>query len=233
MRTGVEHGVLITNVALGSPASLAGLQSEDVIVEADRRRVTSVADLEQTLAKAKDKSQVLLRVTRRGGSLFVVIGLQAPTSRSEGGWHDLCLVLHRITNSGACAMSKSGVVTFVLSALSLSCATSPGQHEARATPQPKPVVAAPAPVAEAIPQPAATVTTKPKLQAGHCEESFDCVDTVGFPPSGYRWSCDDGKCGRVKLPNLGGEQPSAAEEDSTAVAGKAKAKSSKRRRQAN
>ena len=34
-------------------------------------------------------------------------------------------------------MSKSGVVAVVLSALSLSCATSSSQPEARATPQPK------------------------------------------------------------------------------------------------
>jgi serine protease Do len=69
----VQEGALIVNVAEGSPASLAGLQKGDVIVEADRKRVGNVADLEQVLSKMKDGGQILLRVARQGGSLFVVI----------------------------------------------------------------------------------------------------------------------------------------------------------------
>ena len=57
-------------------ASLAGLQPGDVIVTADRQPVSSVAELEQVLAKAKDKSQVLLRITRQGQSLFVVLQMK-------------------------------------------------------------------------------------------------------------------------------------------------------------
>jgi serine protease Do len=69
----VEKGVAITDVTEGSLASLAGLQQGDVIVMADRQSVDTVAELEQVLAKAKDKSQVLLRVTRQGQSLFMVL----------------------------------------------------------------------------------------------------------------------------------------------------------------
>ncbi len=68
-----EKGVAITDVDEGSLASLAGLQQGDVIVEADHQPVASVNDLEQALAKAKDQSQVLLRVVRRGGSMFVIL----------------------------------------------------------------------------------------------------------------------------------------------------------------
>ena len=72
----VEKGVAITDVGEGSLASLAGLQKGDVIVEADRQPVAKVDDLEQALAKAKNQSQVLLRVARQGGSLFVVLQLK-------------------------------------------------------------------------------------------------------------------------------------------------------------
>ncbi len=72
----VEKGVAITDVGESSLASLAGLQKGDVIVEANRQPVASVDDLEQALAKAKDQSQVLLRVTRQGGSLFVVLQMK-------------------------------------------------------------------------------------------------------------------------------------------------------------
>lgn len=47
-------------------------------------------------------------------------------------------------------------------------------------------------------------------------ESFDCVDTVGFPPPGLRWTCIDGKCGKAKLPDLGQDQSSSDAGASTA-----------------
>jgi serine protease Do len=72
----VENGVAITDVGESSVAALAGLQKGDVIVEADHQPVADVDALEQVLAKAKNKEQVLLRVARQGGSLFVVLQLQ-------------------------------------------------------------------------------------------------------------------------------------------------------------
>jgi serine protease Do len=68
-----EHGVVITDVGEGSLASLAGLQRGDVIVDADRQPVSSVAGLEDVLAQARNKDHVLLRVKRQGTSLFVVL----------------------------------------------------------------------------------------------------------------------------------------------------------------
>jgi len=72
----VDKGVVVTGVNESGLASLAGLQKGDVIVEADRQPVASVDDLEQVLAKAKNQDQVLLRVARPGGSLFVVLQLK-------------------------------------------------------------------------------------------------------------------------------------------------------------
>ena len=66
-----QEGVVITDVEDGSPASLAGLQKADVIVEVDRKRIANVSDLEQALAKAG--AQVLFRIVRQGNGLFVVV----------------------------------------------------------------------------------------------------------------------------------------------------------------
>ncbi len=68
-----DKGVVITGVEAGSVASLANLQPGDVILEADRQPVASVADLEQILAKAKDKDNILLLVNHQGTTLFVVL----------------------------------------------------------------------------------------------------------------------------------------------------------------
>jgi len=70
------EGAVITDVQEGSPASLAGLQPGDVIVEADRQKVTSADDLQEALGKAKDKDTVLLLIKRKGASLFVVLHLK-------------------------------------------------------------------------------------------------------------------------------------------------------------
>ena len=71
-----EKGVAITEVDAGSLASAAGLQKGDVIVEADRHAVATVDGLEQVLAGAKNSDQVLLRVTRQGASLFIVLQMK-------------------------------------------------------------------------------------------------------------------------------------------------------------
>ncbi len=68
-----EKGVLITGVANGSIAAMGGLQAGDLIVEVDHHAVTSVQDLQDSLAKAKDQNTVLFLIKRKGGSLFVVL----------------------------------------------------------------------------------------------------------------------------------------------------------------
>ena len=69
-------GVVITEVDEGSPVSLAGLRKGDVIVEADRKPVASVNELEHVLAEAKDKDSVLLLAKRQDGSVFVVLHMK-------------------------------------------------------------------------------------------------------------------------------------------------------------
>ena len=70
------EGAVITDVQEAGPASLAGLQPGDVIVQADRQKVASADDLEQVLSKAKDKDSVLLLVKRKGSNLFVVVKMK-------------------------------------------------------------------------------------------------------------------------------------------------------------
>src|SRR5437899_3733256 len=62
-------GVVVTDVADGSPADEAGLEPGDVIVEANRRAVHSVADLERALAAGRQRTLLLVR--RNGASLFI------------------------------------------------------------------------------------------------------------------------------------------------------------------
>jgi len=69
-----EHGVLVSAVEPGSPASMANLQAGDLIVEANRKPVTSIGALQDALGKSPE--QVLLLVKRGGSSLFVVIRLK-------------------------------------------------------------------------------------------------------------------------------------------------------------
>ncbi len=62
--------VVVAGVQPGSPAELAGLQRGDVLVEVDRQRVQSPADV----AHAFGDGKVLLRVDRKEGSFFTVLG---------------------------------------------------------------------------------------------------------------------------------------------------------------
>jgi Do/DeqQ family serine protease len=65
------NGVLVVGLAPNSPAAYSGLRPGDVIVGANRRRVQDIESFREALAL--DKSAVLLRVERNGGSLFIVI----------------------------------------------------------------------------------------------------------------------------------------------------------------
>jgi serine protease Do len=70
---GTTTGVVVTRVEADSAAAAAGLQPGDVIIEVNRERVRSVADLKRINGKLSKNESVLLLVNRRGGKLFLAI----------------------------------------------------------------------------------------------------------------------------------------------------------------
>ena len=65
------HGLVVSNVEPGSPASRAGLRPGDVLLELDEKPLRAVADLSTAWEKAEGKTSLL--VWRDGRSLFAVI----------------------------------------------------------------------------------------------------------------------------------------------------------------
>jgi Do/DeqQ family serine protease len=64
-------GVVVTHVEPGSDAAYAGLRRGDVILAANRLRVTDLDSLRQAIKQGGDK--LLLRLNRNGAALFLVI----------------------------------------------------------------------------------------------------------------------------------------------------------------
>ncbi|HEX7381958.1 MAG TPA: DegQ family serine endoprotease [Nevskiaceae bacterium] len=69
--SGVQRGIVVSDVQPGSPAEQAGLQDGDVIVSVNRHPVSTIEEF-QKLA-GKNQQQVLLRVARDGGALFLLL----------------------------------------------------------------------------------------------------------------------------------------------------------------
>ncbi len=68
-----DKGVVITGVESGSFAADAGVQPGDLIVEADRKPVANVAQLQSILSRSKDR--VLFLIKRKTGSMYLVFRL--------------------------------------------------------------------------------------------------------------------------------------------------------------
>jgi len=72
-----QRGVLVTEVASGSPASEKGVRAGDVIVEVGQEEVKSPADVTAKVQKAREqgKKSILLLVERQGDLRFVALPL--------------------------------------------------------------------------------------------------------------------------------------------------------------
>jgi serine protease Do len=68
-----DQGVLVADVTDGGPADRAGLQRGDLLLEVDRRAVTSPADVAGIIGKLKDGEVVLLRIRRGDGAFFLAM----------------------------------------------------------------------------------------------------------------------------------------------------------------
>jgi len=71
LKVKVDHGLVVSQVAPGSPAAEAGINRGDVLLEAAQARLGGVADLEKAWSQAKDS--LLLLVRRQDHSFFVVL----------------------------------------------------------------------------------------------------------------------------------------------------------------
>lgn len=67
-----DRGVLIVNVDRG-PAARAGLNRGDVILEVNRKPVSSISDVRKAMADQDKEDPTLLLIRRGSGSLFIVI----------------------------------------------------------------------------------------------------------------------------------------------------------------
>jgi serine protease Do len=70
--------VVVSAVEDGSPAARAGLRAGDVVVEANRERVRTVADFSRVLGRVRGGNNLLLLVQRDGSSRFLVVAPKQP-----------------------------------------------------------------------------------------------------------------------------------------------------------
>lgn len=75
--TGIESGVIISEVERDSPAARAGLQQGDIIQKLHRTTIRSVEDFQSAVSSLPDSGKVAVLIVRQGvGSDFLVIELQ-------------------------------------------------------------------------------------------------------------------------------------------------------------
>ncbi len=72
VKAGIK-GVVITDIAPGSPGEQAGLTRGDIIREINKQPVHSVTDFERVAASLKKDQPALMLINRRGASLFVSV----------------------------------------------------------------------------------------------------------------------------------------------------------------
>jgi serine protease Do len=66
-----EGGVVITELAAGSPAAEAKLRPGDLIEEVNRQKIQNIRDWKQAIEKMK-KGEPLLLLVKRGANTFYV-----------------------------------------------------------------------------------------------------------------------------------------------------------------
>ena len=71
------HGVVITDIEQGSPAAEANLEPGDVVTDANNMKVTNVASYHKALNSVKTGENLLLRIVRGEGALYVVLKSQS------------------------------------------------------------------------------------------------------------------------------------------------------------
>lgn len=75
---GVSHdaGVIVTNVEEGSPADDVGIQTQDIIIQVNKVKVTSMKKYTTEMNKAAEKKSVILLVKRGKSNFFVGLHIE-------------------------------------------------------------------------------------------------------------------------------------------------------------
>ena len=73
-------GVVISDIAEGSPAADAGLRSGDLITEVNHEGINNLNDYQQALKQVKKNTNLLLLVKRGSGAFYAVL---TPSSKSQ------------------------------------------------------------------------------------------------------------------------------------------------------
>jgi S1-C subfamily serine protease len=71
-----EEGVMVARVYPGSPAETAGLRVGDMILEANRRKITDAASLDSIVQELKVGGRLTLLVSRQGRNLSLTVALR-------------------------------------------------------------------------------------------------------------------------------------------------------------
>jgi serine protease Do len=66
-------GVIVSSIEPDSAAAAAGLAEGDVILEVNRHQVRTVKDFEKATSELKKDQSVLLRINRRGASIYLSV----------------------------------------------------------------------------------------------------------------------------------------------------------------
>src|SRR6266542_3237496 len=82
----VDDGLLVKEVAAGSPAAKAGLAAGDELVTLNGQRLISLADIQWALHTAPEESQLAVVLRRDGKALDKTLALSGPWKESDISW---------------------------------------------------------------------------------------------------------------------------------------------------
>lgn len=68
-----EQGVLVKQIAMGTPASRAGIRQGDIILEINRQPVHSVNDFHKKVSQLPDSASVLVLIQRNEATIFLTV----------------------------------------------------------------------------------------------------------------------------------------------------------------
>jgi serine protease Do len=71
-------GVLVTEVAAGTPAEKAGIKAGDVIIKMDGVRVRNLEDLRERMRAAREKGSTSVTLLRKGSEMTLNVQIEKP-----------------------------------------------------------------------------------------------------------------------------------------------------------